>query len=325
MKVNFYVEDILFFKYIGCATVAKTLYRQLCGMDGLEVSWKSRRDRSDVVHYHTFGPFAMFNRRISPGKSVITAHSTPRINEGNIAFARMINAKYPKIYRKFDHIVTISQPCHDEICEMVPDMPVTLIPNGVNREYFQRDYEKRKAFRGEYRIPEEREVVLSVAQQTPRKGIYDFLALSREFPDKAFVWVGGFPYGALSKDYAKIKNLKRRCGKNVVFTGYVDDIVAAYSAADVFLMPSYAETFGLVILEALSCGLPVIARDISEFRDIFGDNILYFSDRMGASDCIGDPDLQEKNARDAREFSARFDIRDSAARHLELYREIVES
>lgn len=325
MKVDFYVEDMLFFKYIGCATVAKTLYRELSGMDGIEVSWKSKKKHADVVHYHTFGPFALLNRKCADGKKVLTAHSTPRINEGNIALARMINKRYPKIYRKFDHIVTISQPCHDEVCTMIPEMPVTMIPNGVNREYFQRNYAKREEFRKKYNIPEDRDVVLSVAQQTPRKGLYDFLALSRVFPDKTFVWVGGFPYGALSKDYAKIKHLKRRCGDNVLFTGYVDEIVKAYSAADIFLMPSYAETFGLVILEALSSGLPVIARDIIEFREIFGDNILYFSDRTEAEDLLMDQELQKRYANDAREFSARFDIRDSAARHLELYRELIES
>ncbi len=37
IKVNFYVEDMLFFKYIGCATVAKTLYRELSTMDNLQL------------------------------------------------------------------------------------------------------------------------------------------------------------------------------------------------------------------------------------------------------------------------------------------------
>jgi len=325
MKVDFYVEDMLFFKYIGCATVARTLYRQLAGMDGVEVRWKSREKNADVVHYHTFGPFAMHNRRSAGGKKILTAHSTPRINEGNIALARMINKKYPKIYRKFDHIVTISQPCHDEVCAMVPEMPVTMIPNGVNREYFKPDPAKREVFRDTYNIPDDRDVVLTVAQQTPRKGLYDFLTLSRALPEKTFVWVGGFPYGALSKDYAKIKCLKRKCGDNVIFAGYVDEVVKAYCAADIFLMPSYAETFGLVILEALSCGLPVIARDIPEFRDIFGDRVLYFSERKQAEGHLMDSNLQKRYAEQAREFSAGFDIRESAARHLELYRELAES
>ncbi|NYT08194.1 MAG: glycosyltransferase family 4 protein [Methanomicrobiales archaeon] len=325
MKVEFYVEDMLFFKYIGCATVAKTLYRQLAAMDGIDVSWKGLPDKADLVHYHTFGPLALINRKMARGKTVLTAHSTPRINLDNIALARFINKQYPKIYRKFEHIITISQPCTEEVTAMVPDIPVTCIPNGVNRTYFQRDDEKRAAFRDLYGIPEDQEVILSVAQLTPRKGLYDFLALSRMFPDKTFVWVGGFPYGALSKDWTRIRRLKRRCGENVIYPGYVDEIVSPYSAADVFFMPSFAETFGLVILEALSCGLPVIARDIPEFHDIFGDRILYFRSRDEAAGCINDPARLASCASGSRAFTEQFDIVDIAQRHLALYRELVDA
>jgi 1,2-diacylglycerol-3-alpha-glucose alpha-1,2-galactosyltransferase len=325
MKIKFYVEDMLFFKYIGCATVAKTLYRQLAAMNGVEVSWKGLPDNADLVHYHTFGPLALMNRKIARGKTVLTAHSTPRINLDNIALARFINRRYPKIYRKFDHIITISQSCTEEVNAMVPDIPVTCIPNGVNRTYFQRDDEKRAAFRERYGIPEDQEVILSVAQLTPRKGLYDFLALARRFPEKTFIWVGGFPYGALSKDWIKIRRLKRRCGENVIFPGYVEEIISPYSAADAFFMPSYAETFGLVILEALSCGLPVIARDIPEFHDIFGDHILYFQSREAAAGLIHDPARLSSFASGSRAFTEQFDIRDIAERHLALYRELLDA
>lgn len=323
IKVNFYVEDMLFFKYIGCATVAKTLYRELSTMDNLRLSWKGLPDNDDLVHYHTFGPFALLNRRLAGGKKVLTAHSTPRINRGNIALAEFINRRYPKIYRKFDHLITISRPCHEEVTSILPDMPATFIPNGVNREYFRKDPEKGAAFREQYGIPEGQEVVLSVAQLTPRKGLYDFLALAKQHPEKTFLWIGGFPYGALSKDWLRIRRLKRRCGNNLVFPGYVDDVVACYSAADIFLMPSYAETFGLVILEALSCGLPVIARDIPEFRDIFETSILYFSSREEAAALLDDRPLLSACGAGARSYSAGYDIRETAKKHLDLYKELV--
>jgi glycosyltransferase involved in cell wall biosynthesis len=323
IKVNFYVEDMLFFKYIGCATVAKTLYRELGTMDGLQLSWKGLPDNGDLVHYHTFGPFALMNRRLAGGKKVLTAHSTPRVNMGNIALAAMINKRYPKIYRKFDHLITISRPCHEEVTSILPDMPATFIPNGVNREQFRKDAEKGAAFRDRYGIPEGQEVVLSVAQLTPRKGLYDFLALAKQHPEKTFVWIGGFPYGALSKDWLRIRRLKRRCSTNLIFPGYIDDIVAPYSAADIFLMPSYAETFGLVILEALSCGLPVIARDIPEFRDIFENSILYFSSREEAASLLDDRPLLSGFQSAARSYSAGYDIRETAKKHIALYRELV--
>ena len=193
MRVSFYVEDQFFFRYIGCATAARTLYGALDGFEGLEIAWKRGTADADLVHYHTFGPLALHNRRRARGVTVLTAHSTPRINQGNIAFARRINRLYPRIYAGFDHIVTISEPCHREVAAMVPETPVTLIPNGVDRARFRPDPALGAAFREQHGIGDEERVVLSVAQMTPRKGIYDFFDLAARHPEIRFVWVGGLP------------------------------------------------------------------------------------------------------------------------------------
>lgn len=58
--------------------------------------WKGAPGNDDIVHYHTFGPFALFHRRFSGGKKVLTAHSTPRINVGNIALAHRGSADTPE-------------------------------------------------------------------------------------------------------------------------------------------------------------------------------------------------------------------------------------
>ena len=64
MRVNIFAEDFLNLKYLGCATAAKTLYRQLSGMPDMEVSWNSRSRDFDIVHYHTFGPVSLLSRQI---------------------------------------------------------------------------------------------------------------------------------------------------------------------------------------------------------------------------------------------------------------------
>ena len=84
---------------------------------------------------------------------------------------------------------------------MLPEMETTMIPNGVDRRIFQRYEGKRRAFRAALGADEDETVVLALGQQTPRKGIYDFLELAARTPEVIWVWVGGFPYGRLSKDY----------------------------------------------------------------------------------------------------------------------------
>ncbi|GFO97274.1 group 1 glycosyl transferase [groundwater metagenome] len=324
MKINIFVEDMLFLKYIGCSTAAKTLYRELSRMPGIEISWNSRSSDFDVVHYHSFGPLSLLNRQYSRGVKVLTAHSTPRVNEGNLAFSGTVNQYYPGVYRLFDHIINISVPCQREIEVMLPDMSTTLIPNGIDREFFKPDADKRGRFREKFNIGDDEKVVLTVAQQTPRKGIYDFLKLSKKHPEIKWVWVGGFPYGIFSSDYFNIKNMKTKCGNNVVFTGFIPDIIEAYSGADVFFMPSYAETFGLVVLEALACGLPVVARDIPEFREIFDEVVHFFKDLDDASLFLNDDDSLKQSSNAARDFTEQFDIKRIASIHCDLYRRLTE-
>jgi len=325
MKINIFVEDLLFFKYIGCSTAAKTLYRELSKMPDMDISWNSKNSEFDVVHYHSFGPLSLLNRRYSRGVKVLTAHSTPRVNQGNLAFSGTINQYYPGLYRRFDHIINISAPCQREIDEMLPDMSSTLIPNGIDREHFKPDAQKREMFRERFNIDDDEKVVLAVAQQTPRKGIYDFLELSKKYPEIKWVWVGGFPYGIFSAEYFHIKKMKKNCKNNVIFTGFVPDITEAYNGADIFFMPSHAETFGLVVLEALACGLPVVARNIPEFREIFDDGIQFFGDIDEASTVLNDDDSLKRSSENSRPFTEKFDIKYIARMHCDLYRRLIET
>ena len=323
--INFVVEDMFLFKYIGCSTVARTLYNSLKQHNGMNLTWERFRYNAEISHYHTFGPIALLNRRLSGGHKILTAHSTPRVNIGNLALTEAINKRYPEIYRKFDHIVTISESCENEVREMVPDVPVTRIPNGINREYFKPDADKRATFREMHGISEDEQVVLNVAQVSPRKGFYDFMHLAADHPETRFMWVGGFPYGLASKDYLKIKWMIQQRTDNVLFTGFVRDIAEAYCAADIFFMPTFAETFGLAVLEAQACGLPVIARDIPEFHEVYGDSVRYFSTRDDAGRELTDINALKACAARSREASARYDIKDVCTGHIRLYQEILEA
>jgi len=325
MRVNIFAEDFLNLKYLGCGTAAKTLYRQLSSMPDMEVSWNSKGRDFDIVHYHTFGPVSLLSRRYSQGIKILTAHVTPRLNEGGVAFSKYIAGYYPYSYRKFDHIITLVDGCRSEVREIAPDVPTTTIPNGVDRNYFKRDEEKRKSFREQYKISDSEKVVLAVGQQTPRKGIYDFLELSKMYPKMRWVWVGGFPAGLFSKDRFKIEKMKTNCGNNVIFTGFVPDIAQAYSGADVFLMPSYSEMFVLVILEALSSGLPVVARDIPEFKEIFGGAVQFFNNVEEAGERICDDGALKHYSNGSRDFTEQYDIKKVANMHCDLYRKLIES
>jgi glycosyltransferase involved in cell wall biosynthesis len=69
----------------------------------------------------------------------------------------------------------------------------------------------------------------------------------------------------LKKKYPEVLFTGKKTGK---------ELADHYRAADVFVFPSYTDTFGIVIIEALSCGLPVAAHDVIGPRDIIKEDIL---------------------------------------------------
>ena len=322
--VNFVVEDMFHFKYIGCTTAAKSLYRGINTNGAWNAVWNGK-NTTPLSHYHTFGPLALYALQRSTGINILTAHSTPRVNVGNIAGTSIINQMYPHIYKRFDHIITISQTCEDEIKELIPDAVVTRIPNGVDREKFKRDEEAGAAFREAHGIAEDETVVLNVAQVSPRKGIYDFLEVAKRCPDKKFVWVGGSPYSIFSPEFLPVRNALRTASENVICTGFIPDVVDAYSGADIFFMPSHAETFGLVILEALCCGLPVIARDITEFQEIYGSSVSLFHTIEKACDALSDEKELAVLQSSARRATEPYDIINIAKQTTDLYTKLFES
>ncbi|PKL59311.1 MAG: glycosyl transferase family 1, partial [Methanomicrobiales archaeon HGW-Methanomicrobiales-4] len=79
------------------------------------------------------------------------------------------------------------------------------------------------------------------------------------------------------------------------------------------------------VLEAQACGLPVIARSIPEFHEIYGDTVQYFSTINDASRELMDERELKTCATQSRDASARYDITDASIAHIRLYKELLQS
>lgn len=322
MNINFIVEDSGPLQYLGCATAAKNLYRELS--KSVDISYNDPSLDYDICHLHTFGPKSLLYLKRFKNKTVITAHSTPHLNEGNLAFPGLVNWLYVPIYNQFDQIISVSKKCERELKEIGCKPSVTTIYNGIDLEKFKPDGKKRERFREIHDIDTNELVILTVAQRTPRKGIYDFLALAKRFPEHTFLWVGGFPYGLFSKDFRKVSKAIEHRSKNAIFPGFVEDIFEVYSGADVFLMPSYAEGHSIVMLEALSMELPMISRQTEEFTEAFSDMLYYYDDINE----INSNTLDEKNLSAYKQKTKdvkKYDIKETAKQHVKLYEKMSHS
>jgi len=140
--------------------------------------------------------------------------------------------------------------------------PVVRLSNGVDLKKFYFDETKRSTFRNylskTFGIDTGKPLILCVGVLWKRKGVDVFHAMARYLPEYEFIWVG---------DYLTTKKLKEAYDNlpNLTFTGFVDDIVAAYCGTDVFFFPSYSENEGLPLLEAAACKLPILCRDIPTY------------------------------------------------------------
>ena len=160
-----------------------------------------------------------------------------------------------------------------------------------------------------------RDYILYVGTIEPRKNIPVLLRafgiLRKRYP-LTLVLAGG--KGWLCDD---ILEMPRRLGMgdDVVFTGYVaeEELLYLYNCASVVVYPSLYEGFGLPVIEALSCGAPLIISDIPSLREVAGDAALSFQsddhealaallERVLLSEALRD-DLRQRGLRRAAEYS----------------------
>jgi len=140
-------------------------------------------------------------------------------------------------------------------------------------------------------------------------------------------------------DESEMERLKRVASEAGVrdaieFVGSVahHELPYFYSAADVCVMPSYSESFGLVGLEAQACGSPVVASDVSGLRSVARDGVTGFlvagddpadyADRIGR--LLDDPELARQMGRRGRLLAQRFSWSRTADRLAELFSSLAE-
>lgn len=160
------------------------------------------------------------------------------------------------------HLVAVSEASTDEVVSLAGSSSrVTMIENGVDVEHFSTDAacsapQGLREWATENSI---KYVVLFVGHEYHRKGLQDLVvALSRLASDVGLCVVGG-----TSQNLEHYRQLAIDVGvtHRVFYAGEVTDVRPYYVHCDVFCLPSYYETMGLVGLEALACGLPIVVTE----------------------------------------------------------------
>lgn len=216
----------------------------------------------------------------------------------------------------------------------------TVVPNGVDTARFASPGPERVA-ELRSRIPAGRALLLGVGGIEPRKGArHAFEALGRLKRDRGPVATLAIVGGHSFQDYtayrdaalAALPDLGLVLGEDVVLLGTVSDADLAgwYHAADVLCFPSVKEGWGLVVLEALAAGLPVVASDLPVFAEYLADGrdalLPPVGDPAALAAALGrlldDAALRERLVAGGRAVLPRYTWEASAARHREVYAEL---
>jgi len=296
------------------------LYKEYrMGLPNFDLYKDLYRFSPDIIHVHT--PFILgtlghhyHNRMNIP---IIGTYHTDFVNMDNtIKFPfikSLLNLGFiynMYLYKKFDLIVSPSEP----IARMLRNYKIDskVIHVGIDLSSFKYDEDKDDYF-------------LFLGRLTYDKGITHFLEAASQMPEEKFIVAGVGPLVTEVKRYAsKYENIK--------YLGYVDEKtkLELLSKARLLILPSRAETFGIVYVEAMASGTPVIASNESREIGILKDGVNGWLVKFGCPSCIVEKVKQVKKmdlkeiSKNALKSSMEFGIESTVEKLLEVYGGLIE-
>ncbi len=268
MKVLLYSQKN---KLLVRSGIGRAFYHQKKALESIGVEYTvDPNDTFDLVHVNI-----AHSRKIKQFRKkypvIVHGHSTVQDFRRSFTAWRFIAPFFYKhlqnTYGAADLIITPTRYSKFLIESMhVVKAPVLAISNGIDLDSYEYKNEKVEAFRKHFNLTEDSKVVIGVGLLFERKGIHDFIEVARTMPEYTFIWFGHLP-SYMTTHFIK-KAIKNK-PKNVIMAGYVDgDVIkGAFSGANCVFFPSYEETEGIVVLEALASKTPIVLRDIPVYYD----------------------------------------------------------
>lgn len=242
------------------------------GLTTLSKGFKLRKQLS-VTHAHYVFPSGLLSlllKRLFHIPYVVTAHG------GDIERMAKKSAKIhhwtKQILENSAHVIAVGPVLAEQIEQDfgIPKEKISVFSMGVNREVFKPA--NKIEIRRELHLPEERFIFLFVGNVIKQKGIEELLQAFQMVKKKVnrpveLVLVGS------RRDTDFINSLEHFIDDDVKFVDPVQqqELVKYFQASDVFVLPSHLEGFGLVALEALATGTPVIASHVGGLVSLLGN------------------------------------------------------
>jgi 1,2-diacylglycerol 3-alpha-glucosyltransferase len=302
--------------------------------------------KPDIIHTQTEFPMARFCYGYA------AKYNVPLVSTAHTYYEEYIKAYYPNLphffYRKYTKykelktfnrakvVFTPSPQMADVLESYKIKRPVFIIPTGIDENDFKgvdKGKEKKKSkFYKDFPILKNKKILLYAGRIGVEKNIFFLLGVLAEVlkknPDTMLVLAGGGPKFDEFKKASEEKGL----AKNIIQLGYVDRNLLKYwyALADVLVFPSKTETQGLVSMESMICGTPVVAIGAMGTKFVMnGDNggfmvnddLYEFSEKVNL--LLTDKKLYAKKSAEAKKYSKDWTSKKSALKLLKFYEEVL--
>jgi glycosyltransferase involved in cell wall biosynthesis len=222
----------------------------------------------DIVHVHSRRGAELFGG-LACALDGRPALQTRRVDTAELPFW----ARWK--YRPYRRIVAISAAVRTQLCERIgiDADRVATISSAVDDELFRPDSGARMRVLREFRLPDDAAIIAVSAQLIPRKG-HEFLfaglaAIVARHPRLRVLCFGQGPLRAQLQRHVVDRGLE----PVVQFAGFREDLAALLPGVDLLVHPAEREGLGVAVLEAMSCGVPVVATAVGGIPDAVTDGV----------------------------------------------------
>lgn len=238
----------------------------------------------NITHIHTINPDFLIKSVITRQNRpmIASVHFLPETLEKSISLPRPIKELFYKyvlqFYKQADYLVTVNPRFIEDLEHYgIPKERITYIPNFVSRDTFYKITDRSKVtLRESFGLDPDKFTVVSAGQLQMRKGVLEFIDLAKKMPDIQFVWAGDFAFKGISEGRKEIMEHMDELPSNVHFLGLVERerMNEFFNMGDVMLQLSFEELFPMTILESMNANIPLLLRDLREYRPILFDYYL---------------------------------------------------
>ncbi len=289
----------------------------------------------DVIHSHhpvIMGWFGSFFAELYTKPHIFTYHSQYENYSIYIPFEqRITKAVTKKIIKNYankcDCVISPSESIKKIILKQGINTRIDVVPTGINLERFKTGNGSK--IRKKHKISLNKKILLYAGRIAKEKNIdllinsFDLIAKKRE--DVCLVIVGK----GLKKMHLKRIIKKMKLEKKVILAGFSKSIQDYYDAADLFVFSSPNETQGLVLVEAMASGKPVVAVESSGANDIINgkngflakNSVKDFSSKI--TKILDDDNLRKSMSEEALKTSEKFSTEIMAKRMQEIYKSLL--